>query len=77
MLVDAVLPIQVGWGIQVALIVIGHVFGIYIAHKAAAALYDTPRKATLSQIPMLAAMMLFSFQSLWLIAQPMVMRTAM
>jgi hypothetical protein len=39
--------------------------------------YGNPRQATLSQLPMLAAMILFSLQSLWLLAQPMVMRTAM
>ena len=77
MLVDAVLPVSVGWSIQVGLIIVGHVFGIFIAHRAAVALYGNRRRATLSQVPMLAAMLLFSFQSLWLIAQPMVMRTAM
>jgi hypothetical protein len=75
--IDAVLPLHVGWGIQVSLILIGHVYGIYIAHKAAQSLYDDPRAATASQIPMLAAMLLFSFQSLWLLSQPMLMRTAM
>ncbi len=77
MAIHAVLPLEVGWVLQVALILIGHIYGILIAHKAAFALFDTPRAATLSQLPMLLAMLLFSFQSLWLIAQPMVMRTAM
>lgn len=77
MAVDAMVPAQVGWGIQVALILIGHVYGIYIAHRIARSLYEDPRAATASQIPMLAAMLLFSFQSLWLLAQPMLMRTAM
>jgi len=75
--VDAVLPVDVVWGIQVALILIGHVYGILIAHRVASQLYGHGRAATLSQVPMLAAMLLFSFQSLWLVAQPMVMRTAM
>jgi hypothetical protein len=74
---DAVLPIDVVWTIQVTLILVGHVYAILIAHRTAARLFPTARAATLSQIPMLAAMLLFSFQSLWLVAQPMVMRTAM
>jgi len=75
--IHAMLPAEVGWWIQVSLILVGHIYGILLAHRTAFALYDDPRRATLSQIPMLAAMVLFSVQSLWLLAQPMVMRTAM
>ncbi len=77
MLIDSVLPLNAGWGIQVGLILVGHVYGILIAHKVATAIYDNPRTATLSQVPMLMAMLLFSFQSLWLLTQPMMMRSAM
>lgn len=77
MAIDAMLPVHIGWGLQVLLIVVGHLFGILIAHQVASAMYADRRQATLSQIPMLLAMLLFSFQSLWLLAQPMVMRTAM
>jgi len=77
MAVDAVLPLEVGWALQVTLILVGHVYAIVIAHRTAWSLYDDPRVATASQIPMLAAMLLFSFQSLWLLSQPMLMRTAM
>jgi len=75
--VGAVLPVEVGWAIQVALILVGHLYAIVIAHRTAHALYPDPRAATATQIPMLAAMLLFSFQSLWLLSQPMLMRTAM
>jgi len=75
--VDAMLPVQVGWTIQVALVLTGHVYAIVIAHRTARELYPDPRAAVASQLPMLAAMMLFSFQSLWLLSQPMLMRTAM
>ena len=51
--------------------------GIRIAHKAARSLYADGRQATLTQLPLMAVMMLFSFQSLWLLNQPMLMRTAM
>ncbi|RMG42565.1 MAG: 4Fe-4S binding protein [Acidobacteria bacterium] len=75
--IDAVLPVQVGWAIQVLLVLGGHIFGIVVAHRAAASLYPEPGRALRSQLPMLAGMLAFSFQSLWLLAQPMMMRTAM
>jgi hypothetical protein len=75
--VTAMLPLEVGWGMQVALVVAGHVFAIVIAHRTARALYGNQRAATASQFPLLVAMLLFSFQSLWLLSQPMLMRTAM
>ena len=71
------IPIIAIWGLQVALILVGHIYAIIIAHKTSITLYEKHRQAVFSQIPMLVAMLLFSFQSLWLIAQPMVMRTAM
>ena len=77
MAVHAMLPAAVGWGLQVVLILIGHVYAIVIAHRTAWSLYPDRRAATASQLPMLAAMLLFSFQSLWLLSQPMLMRTAM
>jgi len=48
-----------------------------IAHRIARSMYGAARAARLSQLPMLAGMLAFSFQSLWLLAQPMLMRTAM
>jgi len=75
--VDAVLPLEVGWGVQVALVLVGHLYALVIAHRTARALYPDGNAAVASQIPMLIAMVLFSWQSLWLLGQPMVMRTAM
>jgi hypothetical protein len=75
--VTPMLSVEAVWGAQVVLILIGHIYGIRIAHKAARSLYADTKTATLSQLPLMAAMMLFSLQSLWLLAQPMLMRTAM
>jgi hypothetical protein len=75
--VGALLPVEVGWALQVALVLVGHVYAIVIAHRTARSLYPDPRIATVSQLPMLTAMLLFSFQSLWLLSQPMLMRTGM
>ncbi len=62
------------WAVQIVLIVIGHVYSLWAARKAAAELFSKERGALLSQLPMLAAMILFSSMSLWLLKQPMQMR---
>ncbi len=64
------------WVLQVALITIGHVFSLWAARRAAAALFPGGRAALRSQIPMLVAVVLFSVVSLWLLKQPMEMRTS-
>lgn len=75
--ITPILSVEAVWATQVILILIGHIYGIRIAHKAARSLYADARQATLTQLPLMAVMMLFSFQSLWLLNQPMLMRTAM
>jgi hypothetical protein len=75
--ITPILSVETVWAAQVILILVGHVYGIRIAHRAARSLYTDVRTATLSQLPLMAAMMLFSLQSLWLLSQPMLMRTAM
>jgi hypothetical protein len=75
--VGGMLPARGVWALQVTLVLVGHVYAIVIAQRTARALYADPRLATASQLPLLAALLLFSFQSLWLLSQPMLMRTAM
>lgn len=65
------------WFIQVIMIITGHVFGIYVSHTHAYSLYNDRGEAIRSQVPMIVLMVLFSLLSLWLVAQPMDMRTAM
>ncbi|MBT3270388.1 4Fe-4S binding protein [Candidatus Poribacteria bacterium] len=65
------------WYLQVALIVIGHVFGIYVSHRQADRLFGSRSGTLLSQTPMILLMIGFSVLSLWLVKQPMEMRTAM
>ena len=63
------------WFIQVALVVVGHVYSLWIAQGVALRMF--PKGRTLrSQIPMLIAMILFSLLSLWLLKQPMEMRSS-
>lgn len=58
------------WHSQVALIVFGHIVSVYLAHRVALRVFDTPRQATLSQLPMLVLMMAFTTSGLWILAQP-------
>jgi polyferredoxin len=64
------------WLLQVGFVTIGHVFSLWAARRAATALFSDPRAALRSQLPMLLAMILFSVVSLWLLKQPMEMRTS-
>jgi YHS domain-containing protein len=64
------------WFLQVALITTGHVFSLWAARRSAMALFPDNKAALRSQIPMLVAVVLFSVVSLWLLKQPMEMRTS-
>jgi hypothetical protein len=58
------------WHTQVGLILFGHVVSVYLAHKEAQALFAQRRQATVSQLPMLVLMILFTCFGLWILAQP-------
>jgi hypothetical protein len=62
------------WTTQVLLVIIGHVFGIIISQKTSRKLFGEGRLATVVQIPLLAAMIIFSFLSLWIMHLDMNMR---
>ena len=62
------------WHVQVALILIGHIVSVYIAHQIALDLFKDRRSATISQLPMLVLMVAFTVAGLWILSQPI--RTA-
>ncbi|MFT5366463.1 MAG: polyferredoxin/YHS domain-containing protein [Candidatus Latescibacterota bacterium] len=64
------------WAVQVFLVVIGHIYSLWIARHTALAFFSDSKAALRSQLPMLVAMILFSTISLWLLKQPMEMRTS-
>jgi hypothetical protein len=66
-----ILPdMNVVWHSQVALILFGHIVSVYLAHLEALRIFPTRRQATLSQLPMLGLMMVFTTAGLWILAQP-------
>lgn len=58
------------WYSQIALIVIGHIAAVFVAHVEALKIFSTRKQALLSQIPMLILMVLYTAGSLWIISQP-------
>jgi len=65
------------WYLQVGLVLVGHVYGIFVAQREVFRVYDGDRKAAFRvHLVMLVGMVLMSLLSLWLLAQPMYMRTA-
>jgi hypothetical protein len=58
------------WYSQVALIVVGHVIAVYLAHIVALRLLQDQRLAMRSQYPILALMILYTIFSLWILSQP-------
>jgi hypothetical protein len=58
------------WHSQVGLILAGHIVSVYLAHIEALRTFATPRKATLSQLPMLLLMLSFTTIGLWILSLP-------
>jgi hypothetical protein len=60
------------WYSAVALIVIGHVLAVIVAHVEAMRRFASHRAALMSQLPMVALMVAYTSLSLWIMAQPIV-----
>lgn len=59
------------WHTQIALILLGHIVGVHLAHLEALKVFPTSRQATVSQLPMLALMVLFTTFGLWILSLPL------
>lgn len=75
--VGSVLSTNAIWIIQVGLVLLGHIFGIVIAHYVSRKLYSDPKKARVSLFPMLLGMIAYSFLSLWIMHLDMNMRSSL
>jgi hypothetical protein len=58
------------WHTQVGLILFGHIVAVYLAHVEALKLFPSARYAVLSQLPMLALMVLLTTAGLWILSLP-------
>ena len=70
------LPLPLVWLLQVFFIVIGHVWSLYIGHHTAAFFFGA-KQSSKAEWPIFVAMVVYSVLSLYLIAQPMAMRTSL
>jgi hypothetical protein len=65
-----VLNMAVVWHAEVALILVGHVVSVWLAHRVALRLFPSRRDAIISQVPMLMLMMAYTVLGLWVISLP-------
>lgn len=64
------LPLSTYWGIQVVLVVVGHVVAVVAAHAVARRLVDDHREALVANLPLVALMVGYTVLSLWIISRP-------
>jgi YHS domain-containing protein/polyferredoxin len=74
--VPPLVSLDVLWILQILLVLVGHVYSLWVAGRTSGHIFGSRKRALLSQIPLLAGMILFSVFSLWLLKQPMEMRTS-
>ena len=56
------------WNYQVAVIVIGHILSVYIAHRISLRVFKDGRKSIMSQAPILLLMVGYTILGLWLLS---------
>lgn len=66
------LSVQFVWLSQVLLILVGHVVAVWVAHRIAMEVFADRRQAVVSQLPMMALMVLYTTLSLWILTRPVV-----
>jgi hypothetical protein len=68
---SAPLPMAVLWHTQVAVLLLGHVAGVYVAHIMALRVFPTRHLSIASQLPMLALMVGYTCVGLWILSLPL------
>jgi hypothetical protein len=74
--IPPLVSLDILWILQVLLVLVGHIFSLWVAGRTSQNLFGDRQAAFRSQLPMLAGMIAFSVFSLWLLKQPMEMRTS-
>jgi hypothetical protein len=72
----AIVDARSAWITAVAAILIGHIAAVYLAHLEAMQVFDVRSAALRSQIPLTALMVVYTFVSLSILAEPLVERRA-
>jgi polyferredoxin len=71
------LSLKTIWYLQIGCIVVGHLWGVVMADRFAKRLYSGRKRVAKSLIPLIATMVLYSSFSVWLVMQPMELRSGM
>lgn len=66
----AVVDANFAWHSQVAVILFGHVVGVYLAHVVAIRVFPSRKRVLVSQLPMLILMIVYTVIGLWILSQP-------
>lgn len=74
--IPPLVSLDVLWVLQVFLVGVGHVYSLWAARQISRRIFTDEVAASRGQWPMLAGMIAFSILSLWLLKQPMEMRTS-
>jgi hypothetical protein len=72
----AIVGARFAWYAAVTAIVLGHICAVYLAHRKAMRLLEERRAALGSQVPLTALMVVYTFISLSILAEPIVERVA-
>ncbi len=59
------------WHSQVAIILLGHIAAVYVAHLLTLNLVSTTKKALVAQLPTLLLMICYTVAGLWILSQPL------
>ena len=74
--VPPMVSLETLWILQIILVAVGHVYSLWAARLISRRIFTNPIAAARGQWPMLLGMIAFSVFSLWLLKQPMEMRTS-
>lgn len=66
------LSLPVFWGVQILLIVLGHIIAVVAAHQVAIRRYETVSDANRGHLPLVVLMIGYTVLSLWIISRPVV-----
>ncbi len=58
------------WHSQVAVILLGHIAAVYLAHRISLEIFSNHKQAVISQLPMLILMIIYTMTGLWILSQP-------
>jgi hypothetical protein len=70
----AIVDARFAWYTAVTAILVGHIAAVYLAHRKAIEVLDARSPALRSQVPLTALMVVYTFVSLSILAEPMVER---